>query len=710
MLSKYHNKYKKADTFVIVNEDPDLKPIKIPLPECPDITTIDGYGLKPEDQVFTRKELPARLKELQKRRYTDADENGKKVELTPRMKIEILEKNAKYYASEIEFIQNEWFKRENVYWFFNNGKPTCITGDHYFHCAYWIHNGEFFDFRIRDYKWFWFWYMVDNDDSCFGFNYPKPRREGATSKVSGVRWNRAARIPYYTTGLQSKVEGDAAHVHEFHVREPGKLIPFYFQPVQYGKLNNISEIRFFTPEARTHPDYGAQALSSIIDYKASNEKAYDGTKQHIIHNDEIGKTEDADVIMRVAIQIPCLMHLQKNSRKKGKMINTSTVDEMERGGGKQFKSICDDSDYYDRNENGETKSGLYNLFLSAAEGLEGINPKTGEPFIDKYGYSDKEAVTAYLLNTREALKKAGKTAAFIEKCRQFPLTWKDCWKSSAKMCRFNLIILQDRIDYYSAGNNDVVRGNFEWLGGIKFGKVYFQPNPHGRWIVSYQFKDFKFSNNQYHMDGMQYPGNKTKFIAGADPFKFASKEDRLKLSNGGGAVFYKFDPSVDYPGRSEHELESYRFVATYDYRQPTPEEYAEDMLRMCIYYGCEIFTENNVAAVWDYFRQNGFLGYLYFKFDDIKGVFEEKPGHHTGTGTKETMFGVITSYIERNGHRERHDELLKQYQEMEDDFGPFDLATASACALIGAGNSELYSDEPDTPLELSDFLPQYDIR
>lgn len=710
MQSKYHNKYKKADTFVIVNDDPDLKPIKIPLPECPDITTIDGYGLKPEDQVFTRKELPARLKELQKRKYTEPDDNGKRSELTPRMKIEILGKNPKYYASEIEFIQNEWFKRENIYWFFNNGKPTCITGDHYFNCAYWTIDGACPDFRIRDWKWFWFWDFVYNDNNCYGFNYPKPRREGATTKVSCIRWNHAARFPYYKTGLQSKVESDAAKVHEMHVREPGKLIPFFFQPVQYGKINNISEIKFFTPEARTHPDYGARALNSIIDYESSGEKAYDGTKQNLIHNDEIGKTEEANVKMRVAIQKPCLMHIERRSNKKGKMINTSTVDEMEKGGGSQFKSVCDDSDYYKRNKNGQTDTGLYNLFLSASEGLEETNPKTGEPFIDKYGYCDKEEVIAFLTNQRESLRKAGRIIEYIELCRQFPLTWKDCWKTSAKMCRFNLIILQDRIDYYSTGNDEVVKGNFEWLGGNKFGKVYFNPCKEGRWTISYQFKDFAFANRQYFMDGHLYPNNKMKFIAGADAFRYSTIKKSDKLSDGGGAVYYKFDRLVDHVGKDPALMESDRFVATYSYRPPTTEEYCEDMLKMCIYYGCEVFPENNVNIVSDYFRQNGFLGYLYFKFDDVRGVFGDQPGHHTGTATKETMFGVLTTHIERNGHREKHDELLKELKEMEDDFGPFDMATAASLALIGAGNSELYSDEPDTPLELSDFLPQYDIR
>ena len=120
-------KYKSADKSITWNEDKDLKPITFQLPEPPDLETIEGYGLPPEDQFWVHKPMPPKLAKINSLTHT---EDGK-VALTPRMKMEMLERNQEFYHDEILWIEREWERRENGYWFFNNGKPTMITGDHY---------------------------------------------------------------------------------------------------------------------------------------------------------------------------------------------------------------------------------------------------------------------------------------------------------------------------------------------------------------------------------------------------------------------------------------------------------------------------------------------------------------------------------------------------------------------------------------------------
>lgn len=683
--------------------DRNLLPITYRLPDPPPLETIEGYGLDPGEQYWRHKPLPPKLAKINSMTH-----DGKTL-LSPRMKVEMLEKNPDFYYDEIKYIQQEWDRRENGYWFFNNGVPTHITGDHYFYLQWWPIDGLPPDYRNRDRRWFWFWHMVDHDDNCFGFNNPKQRREGATKKASCIRYNRASMYKFFSTGLQSKEEEHAAQVHYYEIYEVARYMPFFFQPISDQGQNNWTEIRFYSPSSKNNPDYGHDGLSSLIDYRDSNAKAYDGVKRWIIHNDECGKMElPLDIEERVRIQIPCLTNLKRNSNKKGKLINTSTTGEMEAGGGKKFKLLCDASNYHKRNANGMTTSGLYTLFQPATEGMEGIDPKTKEPFVDRYGNANAEAIFEYLTNKREDLRKQGKMADYIEECRQYPLEYADCWKVTARQSPFNIIKLEERLDVFRVENQYKTRGDFIWAGGKPDTRVIFQPSDNGRWWVSKLLEPEK-ANKQYRdSDGSKYPANKNRFVAGADPFKYSKVKYRSTASKGGGAVFWKYDHSVDAGKPDSTQWESYRFAATYSHRPNTIEEYGEDMIMACMYYGCELIPEINVDFLYKYFTERGYGGYLYYKFDPLKGKYATLPGVYTHVKETQQIFAVIQTYIERHAHREVHDELLSEWKEVVDELTDFDLTVASGLALIGAEDGTLdYSEDQEQIVDLNQYLERY---
>lgn len=689
MRKKYtYNPHEKIITW---NEDPDMTPITWELPEPPPLEQIDGYGFHPEQQMFRHRLLPPKLKKLDQVVLAD----NSKLELSPRQKCELMERDPVYYEEEIQFVLQEWDRRENGYWFFNNGTPTYITGDNYFYLQSWTMDGLSPDYRNRDRRWFLFWDMVEKDDYCFGFNNPKQRREGATTKVCCIRWNRTARTPFFKTGMQNKDEDTAKETHNEGIYIPAKRVPFFFQPVSDQKQNVISEIRFYSPTTSSHPDRNELALESFIDYKDSGVKSYDGTKRHLIHNDECGKTELVDIRERVRIQIPCLTNLYRNSPKKGKMINTSTTGEMNRGGGKVFKALCDDSDYHKRNPNGMTTSGLYVLFQNAMEGMEGFDIASGQSFIDEYGNARVELIRTYLTNKRQSLRDAGDMAGYIEECRQYPIRYSDCWKNSAKRCNFNLAIIEDRLqEFRHADDVQTTKGDFKWLDDQPDTQVIFVPNEEGRWDVSLLF-DNPSQSNKMNMDdnGYKYPLNTAKFIAGADPYKF-DKTVKVSNSDGGGAVFYKYDHSVDR-GKLQSDWESNRFVATYRFRPPTREEYGEDMLMMCVYYGCELNAEKNAWDIDAYFKRRGYGGYLYFKWNEKTQKYESESGTYATTKINQDIFGRTQTYIDKHGMRERHVRLLQEWKDIEDDLGDFDLAAAAGHALCASGDTDYIKEEEE---------------
>jgi hypothetical protein len=671
-------KYEKADTEIVFNnDDPDLTPIVYRLPKQPSDSKIAGYGLPPEKQKWQRIPMSAKLEELNRR-----------TDMVPSEKIAYMEKHQSYYGEEILYIQQEWLRRRNGYWLYIKGKPYYITGDNYFYLQWWPIEGQPVQFRMRDRKWWLFVQMVDNDLYSYGFNYPKHRREGATTRASCKRYLVATSNKFARVGLQSKDKSHASEVHKTMIDDIFKYeIPFWFKPIWDNDYTNQSSLNFYAPTSKESYDRNKPSLKSIIDYRDSGAKAYDGLKLKYLHGDETGKTTEVNVKTRWEIQRQCL---SQGSTIIGKCINTSTVDEMDKGGGRIFKQLCDQSHYHQRNEAGRTVSGLYNLFIPASEGYEG-NDRDGVPFIDEYGFDrvDEDGVLIaekYHLGIVEGYRRIGDMDGLIEYTRQFPLKWKDCWKQTAKDCNFNLAIIEERLDHYRNGNPDVQRGNFMWLNAIPDGQVIWVPDNNGRFVLSYQFDNPQLANNYAFENGYRKPLNMNRFIAGGDPYKFRTTKESRK-SMGAGAVYMYYDSSID-GNKDINDWTTGRFVCTYEFRPKDKQSYGEDMIMMCHYFGCQMFPEINVDFLWEYFEGRGYGGYLYWQ-SDAYGKINRTPGAYTSEKLKEEIYREWQYYIEKTGRRERHTELLEQCKEIGDDMTDYDLFVAGGLALVAAKKTSI---------------------
>ena len=138
-------RYKTAQRYLVVNDnDRDLTPISIKLPEQPKPHLIDNFGLPAEEQVWKPQKMPIKLKKLSKSKET-IDEIW-----------DVLNTNQYYYREEIKWIEKQWYHRLYGYWFYNNGIPTYIDGWHWFYIAYWHLDVGLPKYRSRDRKFFIF--------------------------------------------------------------------------------------------------------------------------------------------------------------------------------------------------------------------------------------------------------------------------------------------------------------------------------------------------------------------------------------------------------------------------------------------------------------------------------------------------------------------------------------------------------------------------
>lgn len=704
--------YIPADEIIIFNDgDPDLKPIEYRLPPPPPFQNTLGYGLDPKDQKWERFTMPRKLKDLN----NDTD-------LTPKQKELVLQGKQAYYTEEIEFVKQDRQYFIEGLWVFIKGKQVWIPPAFYFWLQWWTIEGKHVDFRIRDWE-FWVWdYMVDYDSYCYGTNYPKGRREGCTHKRMCKRYKVAISFSYALCGMQSKDRKHAKEVHEQYLVPVWKdHMPFWWKPIHNDQTNDLSSIKFSAPTSRSHPDYGQKSLHSTIDYRDSGETAYDGLKLIDIFNDEAGKLTECSIHDRWMVQRLTLTNhthaMPDGSKRKGKGFNGSTVAEMLKKGGQNFKLLCDESHYHNRNETtGRTTSWLYNFFMPSSEGFGDDMPlnlqqKYGvKAWIDDYGYDNLDPETGrplaekFMLAQRREYELSGNIEALIEFTRMYPLRWRDCWKQNATDCNFNLAILDSRIEEFAEGNPFKQRGNFEWRDNVKDGHVVWIPDPNGRWFLSFQL-DPQESNSYYMDHGMRVPGNTKRFCAGGDPFKYKITKSSKK-SKGAGAVFMKHDFKVDPPTKDVNDYKTNRFCCTYSNRPKDLKAYGEDMIMMCVYFGCTMNPEINVTFLWDWFEERGYGRYLYYSYDEHKNKISSQPGVTTSEKTKEEIFREYAYHIQHYGHLEVHDELLQECKDIEDDMGDYDLFAAGGLALL-SNDKNKYVPQEQKKEDIQELFPTY---
>lgn len=596
-----------------------------------------------------------------------------------------LTKQKKYITSELSKIRDG-------YWFFNAGRIEYITGLHYFYLTYWRIKGGYPDFRYNDAEFFYLWDSVVNDDDYLGMIYIGPRRQGKTEKGACMSYHHAFRHEDTHCGIQSKTNDDAKSVFKTVTRS-WRNLPFFLKPHDSGDSNPQRELRFEQANVRNIKDQSKKSykrvLNSRIDYKPTVEEAYDGRELSRYYMDEFGKVTIANVFEMYGIVRECLM---VGTRVVGKALLTTTVEEMERKGGANAKELWDKSGPDNKNT---TK--LKRLFQPGYIGLDGCINKFGYSLIDK---AIKE------LNRKEKNMKGDELNA---NRRRYPRTIKDAFRLDGAECPFDVNKIQEQKSHNEdMPGNTLVRGDFVWE--IPMEKVKWIPKENGKWLV-YRLPE---DNNRYVKHrGKMRPTNTHKYTSGVDPYDHNKTTDN-RSSMAASFVYMMEDPT--------NKDESDMFVAQYHARPSTSEIFYEDMLKQCIFYGCQILVETNKIGLVNYFRESGFEYYLMKRPAVTQTRYSKKRQTEYGlptTGTAVVNFLVNTLEIfvfEKIGYNEETNTFGKFYfddalDELEmfdvNNRTPYDLVIAMGFTLIASMGR--VKEEEETP-DYYSIIPIYDNR
>ena len=594
-----------------------------------------------------------------------------------------------------EFLNKEREFWTNGYWFYNKDKLEYVTGYHYLTLQYWkisvkdaegrtfsTTNPKFVDMH-RD-RQYCIKYIMEEQNST-GLVYVGCRRSGKTMEMGAVAYFDTMTQYKGYCSIQSKTDDDAVTLFKEHIMTPWRRLPNFLQPDNDGSKNPTKAFHASPPAGRDTKssdfEYSEYLESHMETYNAG-EMAVDGRRSTFQINDEYGKMKLVKATDRHDKNIECTV---QGSTIIGFAYWSTTVEEMERKGGKEAMLLWEGASPNNLDGDGRTQNYLTRLFFPAYYGMfEGKNLKTGEPLIDEWGYSNVEAAIEYL-DSREKGKKDEK---LLELRRKYPRTIDDAFRINLSMSPFDQDKLKQHKLYNEAKFEETnrtawTRGNFEWVDGIPFGKVFWNPTPDGRWQM------LALPDSHLRNQWKIHRGEKTPMftfaVSSLDPFAYSDvSESTNKPSMSASHVMMEYG-----------KLQKPTVVCQYYYRTKTARKMWEDILKQCIFYSCPLAVERTTfkAGMAEYFDEHGYIDYV---MPDPRGESKDIAKDRAFPSSKEMKQKLLeegVAYVEKYvGYNDKmnvttdfvFDELIDDLLEFNPEkWTPSDLTVSFTHLVVG---------------------------
>ena len=594
--------YNEEYDIIIISKDGtlgevyDIQGVRIGLPQVPENSSMIINSDKAKfAQKWKREELPEGLNEetMEDPKYSD-------------------------------YIDEQFRKRYEGVWVKINGHNIYMTGTYWFGLQCYREEADYPAFRVIQNELMIFWEACKADPRSFGMQYVKNRRIGA-SMLAIIELIEAGTIyEDKLLGIVSKKGKDSSKIFRRLIKG-FKRLPCFFQPQWDGTNTPKTELVLDEPTKRRKAGEKVSdesGLGTSISWHNTEINAMDGDAIFRSLLDESGKYPK-EVPFSEYWPIVKTSHT-RGIRITGKSMVVSTVNPMKKGGS-EYKSVWNDSDPLERDNNGRTKSGLYRLFIPAKYCLEGMFDEYGFTIIkdpEKPIKTDEGVMTSigsetWLKNNAEMLQ--ADPEKFNEFKRQFPDTIKDAFRDESTDCAFNLVKLQEQIEYnehelndrYNShnefrGNDQLERGNLQWENGIQDTKVIWVPDPeNGRFFIKKGCFPPKEYRNNYEIrviNGVKAKAPLAGHIGtgGIDPYN-RSRTASGKGSNGSYHLTTKTHTCDELPNET--------CIVEYIDRPRTVQLFFEDMIMVSVFYSVPFLAELSNEQFLNTVKERGYRHY-----------------------------------------------------------------------------------------------------
>jgi len=705
-LSNYHKEWYDMETDSILicpkgtkGKIINLEGLNITLPEEPkDKTKILYHDLPKEEQYWRRSELPKGL-------TVDTEEA---------------------YA---EYIAEEFRKRREGIWFYNNGDAVWLPGSFYF-ALQWCKmkdDGGYMDFRYAQL------YLTYHREACkldprsLGELFVKSRRTGFTYEKVFSFLDEATSTNNANFGITSKTDKDAQEAFS-KLSYAFQNLPFFFQPVTKNSVDNTKYLHFAKPPDRSKKakkskdtntdDY----LNTYINFKPTSEGSYDSYKMFRYLGDEASKWERASFENHWGQVSPTF---DEGGKVVGKAFLGSTVAARNKGG-EAFHKLWKSSDVEKRDKVTErTPTGLYRYFLPAHKNMTEFTDKygkchevvvDGEYFENVHGNIKKVGSIDYLEARRKAKRKESEIA-YNEELRAFPMTPEEAFRDEAVNCIFNIEKINEQLDYVdqSKVGEVVMEGNFSWKGGIPDTEVVWTPSKNGHfrvtWIPPLELRN-RWENKIGYGGYSKSPLNGHIGVFGCDSYDISGTVEGVsKYGNGDNESGGSKGALHGVTRFSIGDVPSEHFFLEYIARESTADKFFENVLMASVFYGMPVLIENNKPRLLYHFKNRGYRNFAITRFDKPMNMLSKAEKEIGGVPNssedmKQMHASAIESYIDEHiGYNEEEGDYGRMYFERTlRDWLKFDInkrtkydATISSGLALMAKNIEKYSARNQKP-------------
>jgi hypothetical protein len=605
------------------------------------------------------------------------------------------------------YIDEEFNRREEGFWFTNNKEKTYITGSHYTYLQWSKIDIGYPDFREANRLFFIFWEACKADHRCYGINYIKNRRSGFSFMGSSETSNQGTIFSDARFGILSKTGPDAKKMFTDKVVPIVINYPFFFKPIQDGMDRPKTELAFRVPASKItkkgmvsaqDDDYkDLEGLDTTIDWRNTGDNSYDGEKLKLLIHDESGKWEKpSNITNNWKVTKTCL---RLGRKIVGKCMMGSTVNALKNGGG-PFKKIFEGSNVSKRNANGQTREGLYSMFIPMEWNYEGYLDAFGHPVFNTPespvlgadGEYINIGVIDYWKNEEAGLKED--VEGLNEFYRQFPRTVQHAFRDEIKSSLFNLNKIYEQQDWNDFQDLPITRGSFSWHEGVQDHPkgVKFTPNDRGRFLISWVPHE-KLQNSCIIKNGLREPGNDRLGAFGCDSYDISGTVDG-RGSKGALHGLTRFNLDL---APSNH------FFLEYISRPDTADIFFEDVLMALVFYGMPMLAENNKPRLLYHLKKRGYRRYALNRPDKTYtklSVTEKEIGGipNSSEDVRQIHAAAIESYIDQYVGVGSDGEMGSMYfSRTLNDWARFDItkrtkhdATISSGLAIMACNRGLY--------------------
>ncbi len=592
----------------------------INIKENPDY--VEDWGTNdPKEQYWRRKELPDYFDEVKK------DEDGNA----------ILNYEQSLYAKE------EVRRCKEGFYFMNNGNITYITGKNYFYLNWWKLEDDIFpDYRDADRRYYLFLDYWEKILWCLGIVRGKKRREGASSQATANLIYECIFFTNSNCGLVSKTQIDSRDTFTDMAAFGYQQLPIFLKPRQLNREGSVTELVFAAKIDKKNT--ASKGLRSKINYRAPVLNAYDRGRMSRILLDEFGKLP-MDVPASKFFTI-ISKTLVKGAKRVGFVEMPSTVNELTKGGGAEYKIIWDNANQFKSNGK-KTNNRLVTYFTPAYDNYEGFIDRYGMSVIDtpteeQYEYLVKKWVvkdptTGETVSeiSEDDIKKGAKIyiesrrvgligELLEEEIRMNPCTVQEMFEAANTGCAFNSYNINQR--KRELQENPIYKR-----------KIYFTRNPDTQLV---EFRDITDNEKNFHWEftwlppkekqnlktylyGQQIPNNTEDGAIAVD--SYSNSQGGRKYGSKACALVGRRSDLLD-PENTGKPIGML-------YGRPAEKDMLHNQVLLCgEFMGYPIWYEHTSDDYDGYFKDRGRLGYLgKYPKSLIDPTKRESSDRHRGT-------------------------------------------------------------------------------